>query len=419
MSDTHSQDPCAPAGAGRLSVADAQAKITALLHTVDGLEQLPIRSALNRVLGEAIISSINVPPYDNSAMDGYAVRSADLPREGEASLRMLGKSFAGIPFEGEVTPGGCVRIMTGAVLPAGADTVIMQEQVQVDGEQIRIGTGHRPHDNVRYAGEDMAQGDMALKPGRRLVPADLGVLASLGINEVRVYRPLRVAFFSTGDELCSVGVPLQEGQLYDSNRYTLYGMLTRLGVQLFDLGVIRDERTAVRQAFQDAAAIADVVITSGGVSVGEADFVKDTLDELGQVDFWRIAMKPGKPLAFGTVGKALFFGLPGNPVSVMATFYQFVQPALRRMMGETGQTPMTLRIATETTLRKAPGRTEFQRGRLLRAADGQLMVSTTGLQGSHVLSSMSQADCFIILPAESAGAAAGELVEVQPFAGLI
>ncbi len=419
MTDTHTQDPCAPPKTRLLSVADAQAKITALLDTISGIEQVPIRSALNRVLAEEIISGFNVPPYDNSAMDGYAVCSVDLPGEGETELRILGKSFAGTPFDGKVTTGGCVRIMTGAMLPAGTDTVIMQEQVRTDGEYIKIGSNHKPHDNVRYAGEDMARGDVVLTPGRRLTPADLGVLASLGINEVRVHRHLRVAFFSTGDELCSVGVPLQEGQIYDSNRYTLFGMLSRMGVQLIDLGVIRDVREAIHQAFRDAAAIADVIITSGGVSVGEADFVKETLDELGQVDFWRIAMKPGKPLAFGTVDKAVFFGLPGNPVSVMATFYQFVQPALQQMMGEPGQHSLTLRIATETPLKKAPGRTEFQRGRLVRNPDGQLMVSTTGLQDSHVLTSMSQADCFIILPAESVGAAAGELVEVQPFAGLI
>jgi molybdopterin molybdotransferase len=295
----------------------------------------------------------------------------------------------------------------------------MQEQVRVEGEQVYVGAGHKPHANVRRAGEDMARGDRVLQHGRRITPADLGVLASLGLGEVRVRRKLRVAFFSTGDELRSVGETLEEGQIYDSNRYTLHGMLTRLGVELLDLGVIRDTRAAIRQAFTDAAAVADVVITSGGVSVGEADFVKQTLDELGQVDFWRIAMKPGKPLAFGRVGQAIFFGLPGNPVSVMATFYQFVQPALRGMMGETQDHVLTLSLPTETPLDKAPGRTDFQRARLVRGADGQWRVNSTGLQGSHVLTSMSQADCFVILPADNAGVAVGELVEVQPFAGLV
>ena len=418
MTDTRT-DPCVTPQAGLLSVADARKKIAALIRGIEGVEQLPIRDTLDRVLAQEVISAIDVPPDDNSAMDGYALRGDDLPRDGEVELRLIGKAFAGTPFAGEVAAGQCVRIMTGAMIPRGADTVIMQEQARADGERIHIGHGHKPQANVRRAGEDMARGDRVLQPGRRITPADLGVLASLGLGEVRVRRRLRVAFFSTGDELRSVGEALEEGQIYDSNRYTLHGMLTRLGVELLDLGVIRDTREAIRQAFTDAAAIADVVITSGGVSVGEADFVKQTLDELGQVDFWRIAMKPGKPLACGRIDKAVFFGLPGNPVSVMATFYQFVQPALRGMMGEIPGPFPTLRLPTETPLHKAPGRTDFQRGRLVHGADGQWRVNSTGLQGSHVLTSMSQADCFVILPAECSGVAAGELVEVQPFAGLI
>lgn len=412
-------DPCASPKAGLLSVEEARARITTLIQVIEGVEQLPIRNALNRVLAQEVISGIDVPPSDNSAMDGYALRSADLPAEGEVSLQLIGKAYAGTPFEGEVAAGQCVRIMTGAMIPPGADTVVMQEQVRAEGEQVRVGASHVAGSNVRRAGEDMARGEAVLPPGHCITPADLGVLASLGLGEVRVRRRLRVAFFSTGDELCSIGELLREGQIYDSNRYTLHGMLTRLGVELLDLGVIRDDRAAIEQAFHDASAMADVVITSGGVSVGEADFVKQTLDELGQVDFWRIAMKPGKPLAFGRLGKALFFGLPGNPVSVMATFYQFVQPALRAMTGQSPGPAMTLRLPTETPLKKAPGRTDFQRGRLVRGDDGQLRVNSTGLQGSHVLTSMSQADCFIILPAECAGVAAGELVEVQPFSGLI
>ncbi|MCW9059033.1 MAG: molybdopterin molybdotransferase MoeA [Gammaproteobacteria bacterium] len=418
MTDTR-PDPCATPRDALLSVEDARKKIAALLQVIEGAEQLPLRDTLDRVLAQEVISGIDVPPHDNSAMDGYALRGADLPAQGEAELQLIGKAFAGTGFVGEVATGQCVRIMTGAMIPKGADTVIMQEQVRVEGERIRIGTGHQPGSNVRRAGEDMASGEVVLRPGHRITAADLGVLASLGLGEVRVRRRLRVAFFSTGDELRSVGEPLLEGQIYDSNRYTLHGMLTRLGVELLDLGVIRDDRAAIQQAFRDASAMADVVITSGGVSVGEADFVKQTLDELGQVDFWRIAMKPGKPLAFGRLGRAVFFGLPGNPVSVMATFYQFVQPALRAMMGQVQAPAMTLQLPTETPLKKAPGRTDFQRGRLVRGEDGQLRVNSTGLQGSHVLTSMSQADCFIILPADCAGVAAGELVEVQPFSGLI
>ena len=418
MTDTR-PDPCASPKSGLLSVEEARAKIAALVQVIEGAQQLPIRDTLDRVLAQEVISGIDVPPHDNSAMDGYALRGADVPGEGETTLRLIGKAFAGTPFAGEVGAGECVRIMTGALIPRGADTVVMQEQVRAEDERIVVGAGHPPGSNVRRAGEDMARGEVVLRPGHRVTPADLGVLASLGLGEVRVRRRLRVAFFSTGDELCSVGEPLRAGQIYDSNRYTLHGMLRRLGVEPFDLGVIRDERAAIQQAFRDASAMADVVITSGGVSVGEADYVKQTLDELGQVDFWRIAMKPGKPLAFGRLGEAVFFGLPGNPVSVMATFYQFVQPALRAMTGEPQAPATTLRLPTETPLKKAPGRTDFQRGRLVRDGDGQLRVNSTGLQGSHVLTSMSHADCFIILPAHRGDVAAGELVEVQPFAGLI
>jgi molybdopterin molybdotransferase len=295
----------------------------------------------------------------------------------------------------------------------------MQEHVTADDEVIEIGVGHKTGQNVRMAGEDMSVGATVLAPGKQLLPAEIGVLASLGIAEVRVTRRLRVAFFSTGDELRSLGEPLEAGQIYDSNRYTLHGMLSRLGVEILDLGVIRDDRDAIRQAFRDAAAVADVVITSGGVSVGEADFVKQTLDEMGKVDFWKIAMKPGKPLAFGKLGDAMFFGLPGNPVSVMATFYQFVQPALQKMMGMTLLPALTLKVACAVELKKEPGRLEYQRGILQSDTDGNMSVATTGRQGSHVLSSMSQSNCFIILPAECTDVHRGDLVVVQPFAGLV
>jgi molybdopterin molybdotransferase len=309
--------------------------------------------------------------------------------------------------------------MTGAVIPQGADTVIMQEHVTRSDDTIQITQGHRCGQNVRYAGEDLAEGQTVLTPGRRLTPADLGMLASLGVPEINVYRRPRVAFFSTGDELRSLGEVLAEGQIYDSNRYTLHGMLTRLGVDVIDMGVIKDRREDVRDAFLHAAEMADVVITSGGVSVGEADFVKETLEELGQVGFWKIAMRPGRPLAFGEINGARFFGLPGNPVSVMATFYLFVQNALRLLGGETPPADLILRLPTTTALRKHRGRMEFQRAVLQRGDDGQLSVTSTGVQGSGILSSMSRADCFIILPEDSDGAVPGDLVQVQPFAGLI
>ncbi len=401
-----------------LSVEQARARIMALVTPLATRERLHVRAALGRVLAEDIISSVNVPPYANSAMDGYGLRSTDLAGA-STTLRVIGTALAGIPYNGIVEPGTCVRIMTGAVMPDEADTVLMQEQVQRRGEEIIVQGMHNIGENVRHIGEDIAFGSVVLAAGRRLMPSDLGLIASLGVGEVSVYRRLRVAFFSTGDELRSIGQPLAAGQIYDSNRYTLYGMLTRLGAELIDLGVIPDQRSRIEAAFQDAAQAADVVITSGGVSVGEADYVKETLDKLGNVDFWKIAMKPGKPLAVGKVHQAMFFGLPGNPVSVMATFYQFVVPALRHLMGEPAAAITTIKVPCAKALKKQPGRTDFQRGLLVRNADGELVVDSTGLQGSHVLSSMSRANCFIVLPTECGDVPAGTLVEVQPFEGLI
>ncbi len=402
-----------------LPVSAALGRVLAVVRAVDGHEQLAIRSALGRVLAETLSSPVDVPAHTNSAMDGYALRSADLASTGRVELRVIGTALAGAPFAGAVGPGTAVRIMTGAVLPPGADCVVMQERVEAAGGHLRVGGGHRAGDNVRRAGEDLPRGGTVLQAGRRLLPADIGLLASLGVAEVRVWRRVRVAFFSTGDELRTLGQSLAQGEIYDSNRYTLHGMLRRLGVELVDMGVVRDRPGALRQALDEAARVADVVITSGGVSVGEADFVKDTLAALGEVDFWKIAMKPGRPLAFGRVGEAVFFGLPGNPVSVMVTFYQFVQPALRRMMGETYAEPVVVRVPCLTRLRKRPGRTEFQRGILGREADGSLVVRGTGDQGSGILSSVSRADCFIVLPEDCAGVDPGEAVTVQPFHGLV
>ena len=401
-----------------LPVREALQRIDAVVMPVTGFEQVALRSALGRVLAEAVTSPIEVPAHTNSAMDGYAVRAADMPNEGLRELTVIGTALAGSPSMASVRPGTAVRIMTGAVLPEGADSVVMQEHVERRGDRIRVGTGHRIGQNVRRAGEDIARGATVLEPGRSLQPADLGVLASLGIAEIKVWRRLRVAFFSTGDELRSLGETLGKGEIYDSNRYTLYAMLIRLGIEIIDMGVVRDCRKDLQQTLIEAARSADAIITSGGVSVGEADFVKETLGTLGEVNFWKIAMKPGRPLAFGRVQDAVFFGLPGNPVSVMVTFYQFVQPALQRMMGQSKVEAMTFKVPCATPLKKRPGRMEFQRGILKRQADGSLVVHSTGDQGSGILSSMSRANCFIILPDESGSIAAGTLVEVQPFAGL-
>ncbi len=400
-------------------VNEARKRILDALNTVSGIEQLAVRQCLSRVLAEDIHSTIDVPSHINSAMDGYALQGSDIPADGTAGLDVIGRAMAGAPFSGSVAAGQCVRIMTGAKMPQGADTVIMQENVTVDGERITIGTGHKLGQNVRQAGEDLATGERVFSAGKLITPADLGMLASMGIAEVRVQRRVRVAFFSTGDELRSVGQPLGDGQIYDSNRYTLHGMLTRLGVELLDMGVIADRRDDIENAFQSASQIADVLITSGGVSVGEADFVKETLEKIGEVNFWKIAMKPGRPLAVGRIGQCHFFGLPGNPVSAMVTFYQFVQPALQRLSGQAVPPPLLLKAKTASGLKKAPGRIDYQRGWLETDDQGELVVQSTGQQGSGMLSSMGKANCFIVLPLESKGVEAGSLVTVQPFAGLI
>ncbi len=401
-----------------MAVDQARTFILERLQPVMGAEQVSVRAALGRVLANDVVSPLDVPAHDNSAMDGYALRSADLAASGATTLRIAGTVFAGQASMPAPEPGECVRIMTGGRIPPGCDCVVMQENVLVDGERAVVGPGHRAGQNIRRAGEDLARGQVALAAGHWLTPADLGLLASLGIAEVAVRRRLRVAFFSTGDELVSIGGALGPGQVYDSNRYTLYGMLSRLGCELIDMGVIPDQPDQIETAFREAAACADVVISSGGVSVGEADFTRDMLARLGQVLFWKIAMKPGRPLAYGQIGAAQFFGLPGNPVSVMVTFYQFVRDALLRLQGRSPAPLPTFAVRCMTTLKKAPGRTEFQRG-VLALEDGEWVVRSTGEQGSGVLSSMSRANCFIVLGQERGRVEAGEMVPVQPFEGLI
>ncbi len=403
---------------GLLSVNEALQRIRAALTPISGFERCALRDAYRRIVAEPVTSPLNVPAYINSAMDGYAIFSGDIPDEGEVTLEVVGSSFAGTPFEGTMQHGQAVRIMTGAMMPEGADTVVMQELAKRDGDAVTIGHNHKAGENVRHIGEDIAKGGVVLAAGQKIRAPELGLLASLGVAEVTVRRRLRVATFSTGDELCSIGEQAREGQIYDSNRYSIFGMLRDIDVEHIDMGVIRDDAQAISEAFQSASEIADVLITSGGVSVGEADFVKQTLDRLGQVNFWKIAMKPGKPLAFGSVNNAVFFGLPGNPVSVMATFYQIVQPSLRYLTGENTTQSLRLKVRAADQLKKRPGRQDFQRGVLRTDEDGELRVHTTGNQGSHILSSMSQANCFVILSAESGKVEPGDWVEVEPFEGL-
>jgi len=402
--------------AATLTVDAARQKIIDTICPITSSEKLTLRHALSRVLAEDIISPLDVPGHTNSAMDGYALSGDDLPQSGEQIYQVIGKSFAGAPFTGSCKTGQCVRIMTGAVMPDGTDTVIMQEHVEtVESDRVRIADGHHRGQNVRQAGEDIKAGGTVLQASHKLTPADLGILSSLGLGEVRVRRRPRVAFFSTGDELRSIGEPLAEGDIYDSNRYSLYGMLKRLNVEVLDMGVVKDDIDELRNAFSEAASMADVVITSGGVSVGESDYIKPILEQTGKINFWKIAMKPGRPLTQGHIGNSLFFGLPGNPVAVMVTFYQFVQPALNFLASSRRSLPWTIMATSTGDIFKRPGRYEFQRGILEQDAGGQLTVKKTGQQGSGVLTSMSLANCFILLPEDCAGISAGDEVRVQPF----
>ena len=406
-----------------LSVDQARQFILGQLAPMAARERVALRSALGRVLAEDVIAPCNVPAHDNSAMDGFALRFADLEQSTVSRLKVVGVALAGNAFDGSLRAGECVRIMTGAIPPPGTDTVVIQEVVQTEGDFVLVPAGQRLGQNIRLAGEDLAIGQPAIAAGKLVRPAELGLMASLGFAEVSVKRRLRVAFFSTGDELCSIGTPLAEGEVYDSNRYTLFGMLSRIGCDVIDMGVVRDDPALLEAAFSEAAANADVVITSGGVSVGEADFVKQLMAKMGEVLFWKIAMKPGRPMAFGRIGEAphaaWLFGLPGNPVAVMATFYQFVRDALYTLMGASPIPAVPLLPAIcVAPLKKFPGRTELQRG-LLTSENGQWVVRPTGAQGSGILRSMSDANCLIVIEQDRGNVIAGETVQVQLFEGLV
>jgi molybdopterin molybdotransferase len=405
-----------------LPVAKANEVIRSFVRPVSGVEKLPVRAALGRVLARDIVSPIDVPSHDNSAMDGYAVRSDDLRQAGPVTLIEIGTAYAGKEFAGEVQPGQCVRVMTGAVMPRNTDAVVIQEVVTSEGRRVTVPPGQERGQNRRLAGEDLARGRPALRAGRLLRPADLGLVASLGIGEVSVRRKLKVAFFSTGDELVSVGKKLRAGEVYDSNRYTLWGMLERLGCEVVDLGVVRDDPKKLEGAFRKAAAGADAVVTSGGVSVGEADFTKQMMAKLGEVVFWKIAMRPGRPMAFGRIRSrgrsAYLFGLPGNPVAVMVTFYHFVRGALLHMAGRSDTDLPLLRAKSEMAMRKKAGRTEYQRG-ILELKGGEWTVRLTGAQGSGILRSMSEANCFVVLGHEQGSVAAGDHVDVMLMDGLV
>jgi len=413
-----SQPSCADASdVHSLTVQQARNAIRRTLAPIRDQELLPIRDALGRVLADDCISPIDVPSHTNSAMDGYALNGADLPAEGVRNYRVIATAFAGQKIDQACGPGQCIRIMTGAPMPSGTDTIVMQEQAEKLGDaRVRIDSRHRVGQNVRQAGEDIAKGSRAFPAGRVLRAADLGVLASLGFAELRVYRRPRVAFFSTGDELRSIGDTLAEGEIYDSNRYTLHALLEEAGAGIIDMGVVRDDRKALESAFLQASSMADIVVTSGGVSVGEADYTKQILDRLGKMSFWTIAMKPGRPLTFGRLRDAVFFGLPGNPVAVMLTFQQFVKPALAYLAGGSWPSRLVVQARSAVALRKRPGRFEFVRGVLSYDDDERLLVEPAGAQGSGILTSMSRANCFVLLAEDCDGVAEGEMVSVEPFA---
>ncbi|MGQ9724431.1 MAG: molybdopterin molybdotransferase MoeA [Tepidimonas sp.] len=411
-----------------LHAATAGEFLARLVEPLRETERVGIFDALDRVLAEDVISPIDVPPHDNAAMDGYALRAASLADEGDTVLHVVGTCYAGdARWAHAVPPDGCVRIMTGAVMPEGLDTVVPVEFVRSEaGQRVCIPAGVvQAGDNRRLRGEDLMAGRAALRAGQRLGPAALGLIASLGIEHVSVVRRLRVAYFSTGNEILSLGEPLREGAIYDSNRYTVYGLLRRLGADVIDLGVVRDEPVALEAAFRRAAAQADAVITSGGVSMGEADHTKALMRRLGDVAFWRIAMRPGRPMAVGRMlddaktSPTVLFGLPGNPVAVMVTFLAFVRPALLRMMGARDTAPVLLRARSTQAIRKKPGRTEYQRGIVTRTADGVLHVRTTGNQGSGVLRSMVEANGLIVLDHNRGHVAVGDEVDVMMFDGVI
>ncbi|WP_096662615.1 molybdopterin molybdotransferase MoeA [Polaromonas sp. AET17H-212] len=426
-----------------LSAADVLQFLSRLVEPVQEVVELPLFEALGRVLAADVVSPFDVPPHDNSAMDGYAFAGAQLAAGTALTLKVVGTALAGKAWQGTVEAGECVKIMTGAIMPAGLDTVVPQEFASVQGDRITLPAQLlSPGDNRRLRGEDLMQGRPALSKGEPLTPARLGLAASLGLKTVATRRPLRVAYFSTGDEILSLGEAPREGAVYDSNRYTVFGMLTRLGCEVIDMGVVRDDPALLEAAFGNAAAQADAIITSGGVSVGEADYTKAMMKKLGDVAFWKIAMRPGRPMAVGRISQAksasspidagesrfqknsnpngaILFGLPGNPVAVMVTFLAFVRPALLQMMGNTAPAPPLLRARSLEPMRKKPGRTEYQRGWVSTAADGSLQVKTTGNQGSGVLSSMAQANGLIVLHHAQGSVAVGEDVDVMMFEGAI
>ncbi|MDG1752639.1 MAG: molybdopterin molybdotransferase MoeA [Thalassotalea sp.] len=398
---------------GLLPFEQALENMLNVIKPITDIEQVTLDNALGRILAQEVKSPVNVPPNDNSAMDGYAFQHQSLALK--QPLKLIGRSMAGAPFTGECKLGECVRIMTGAKVPNDCDTVEMQENCQTDGDSITFLSARKFADNVRKMGEDIAIEQTVFHSGRELTAIDIGVLSSLGINEINVYRKLKVALISTGDELKKPGQSLNKGDIYESNSQFLTAILTKLGAEIINFGIIEDVELSISNAFKKADELADVVISSGGVSVGDADYTKSVLEDLGEIEFWKIAMKPGKPFAFGTLPNSYFFGLPGNPVSALVTTHQLALPALLKMQNCAYNKPLFIPAKTTTVLKKSPGRMDFQRGIIKNAENGELLVTSTGSQGSGILTSMAAANCYIVLPAEQGKVAEGEWVNVQIF----
>ncbi|MFH4357567.1 bifunctional molybdopterin-guanine dinucleotide biosynthesis adaptor protein MobB/molybdopterin molybdotransferase MoeA [Vibrio diabolicus] len=400
-----------------LSVVQGQEKILSLVNTVSEIEACKIENAYGRILAEHIISPVNVPQYTNSAMDGYAIRSDDIERD---SYQVVAEVMAGHAYDQPLEVGQAVKIMTGAPTPLNGDTVVMREQASQEGDKVTFnGANIKAGQNVRQAGEDLAIGSDVFTAGTRLASPEMGMIASLGFGEANVFRKLKVAVFSTGDEVQAPGTEQKANSIYDSNRFTIMGMLEKLGCEILDFGILEDNEQLMIEALENASAQADVVMTSGGVSVGDADYIKLALDKLGQIDFWRINMRPGRPLAFGQINNKPFFGLPGNPVAVMVSFINFVEPALRKMQGEQGWKPLKVNAIAIENLRSRQGRTEFSRGIYELDNTGRLTVRTTGKQGSGILRSMSEANCLIEISPAIDTVKAGESVTIIPLQGRI
>ncbi|OAI01963.1 molybdopterin molybdenumtransferase MoeA [Methylomonas methanica] len=410
---------CYPNKHDLLSVEQALLEIRQAIKAITGQELIALPQALGRILADCISSPIDVPPLRTAAMDGYAFAAGDLADGRQAELQVIGIAWAGKPFLAQQAQGQCVRIFTGAVVPEFADSVIAQEQIEINGDTVSLPADWQPYKNIRAAGSDVKQHEELITAPKKLSARDLSLLAAAGVEQISVKRKLKIGFFSTGDELVALGEPLAIGQIYDSNRYLLAGLLSDPNHTVSDLGIVADDQLKLEQTFKNAAQQHDVIISTGGASVGDADFVKQTLEKCGQVNFWKLAIKPGKPLAFGKIGDCWFFGLPGNPVAVLVTYEKFVKPALEQLAGAPPTQALRLRVRCDSRLKKSPGRQEYQRGILCQSADGELAVRLAGQQDSHQLKVASQSNCFIVLDADNTGIDAGEMVTVEPFAAVL